>query len=279
MRRLLPLAAALLLTARLAMPPATAAVAQSGTCGAVRADVMTLTDPSAADIDTTQIIGVHVSALAAFPLPDQLPEHSRFDPYETTVYRTAGQLMKAQLAPNQEIDLVIMDPDSDRTITVVFPDVTHCAQGADPTVLGLMQQARQQLVATLGSPAAGGYTQQLTGQAIVTGIGFIDLSVAAQGGSGIELAPVLDIQFDQAAATGSPAAATVAAAAPAASLTASLPSVSVRMFYVDTAPLSATIFCDTDPALQRVSPRTLKTFRSLELALAVYPGYHLNRPC
>jgi hypothetical protein len=172
---------------------------QGGACQGRREDIMTLTDPNIADIDPTQIIGVHASALASFPLPADLPDESRFDPYETTIYTTAGNLVSAALAPDQSIELVLADPDTNLSITVVFPDADTCAQSTDANALQLMQAARQKVISTLGMPSASGPTP-LTGQAIVTGIGFIDQSVAEQGNTGIKLAPVLDIQFDPSAA-------------------------------------------------------------------------------
>jgi len=267
----------LLLQQLLGRMPAVVAQSQNAACAAERADVRTLADPSASAIDETQIIGAHISTLAAFPLPESLPEKSRFDPYETTVYRTAGDLVSAKLGSNQEIDVVIADPDGKQTITIVFPDTARCAQGADPDALKLMQQARQQFITTLGVPPSGAYTQ-LTGQAVVTGIGFIDASVAANGGSGIQLAPVLDIEFAQAAVIGPPAAAGPNSASMQPPSAAG-PALAARIFYVDTAPFSASIYCDTDPALRRANPRTLRPFRSLDLALAAYPGFHLARPC
>jgi hypothetical protein len=267
-----------------------AAGAQVG-CGPART---TLTDPSAADIDTSQIIGVHVAALASFPLPDGLPDNSRFDPYETTVYRTSGALLKERLQPNGEIDVVIADPEVDLSIIAVFPDVAHCGQAADSNALQLMQAARQSVIATLGTPNAGEDTP-LRGQALITGIGFIDPDAAAQGQSGIKLAPVLDIQFDQAASAGQPAGpATMAAVAPAATGAAvaatagaspvtGTPAVATAVvnpiYYVDTASPGAVIYCSTAPAEQPINARTTEAFRSLDLALAAYPGYHLIRPC
>lgn len=269
-------AAALLIAIQIARAPGAVVRSQSGDCGLAR---MTLTDPTAADIDTSQIIGVHVSALASFPLPDGLPDNARFDPYETTVYRTSGQLISAQLQSDQEIDLVIADPDTDLSITAVFPDAQRCAQVADPTALQLMQMARQQVITTLGTPSAGG-SIPLTGQVVVTGVGFIDPQVAALGHSGIELAPVLDVQFDQtAAATGRAAATPPVSPTPAPTATPSPSTGGAFIYYVDTAPLSGAIYCDTDPALAQVSARTRRAFRSLDLALAAYPGYRLNRPC
>jgi hypothetical protein len=175
---------------------------QSGACQGRRADIMTLTDPNTADIDPSQIIGVHASALASFPLPADLPDEARFDPYETTIYTTLGNLVSASMQPDQSIALVLADPDTNFSITVVLPDAEQCAQSADSNALQLMEIARQKVISTLGFPSASGPTP-LTGQAIVTGIGFIDQAVAEQGNTGIEIAPVLDIQFDQAAAAAS----------------------------------------------------------------------------
>jgi hypothetical protein len=207
-------AATMLAIAFFAGAPRAVAQNQTPSCQGRRADVMTLTDPNIAAIDPTQIIGVHPSALASFPLPADLPDEARFDPYETTVYTTMGNLVSATLAPNQAIALVIADPDTNLSITVVFPDADHCAQSADPNVLQLMQMARQKVISTLGLPTANGSTP-LTGQAIVTGIGFIDQAVAEQGNTGVELAPVLDIQFDPTAgAAGAPVATPAAAATP-----------------------------------------------------------------
>ena len=168
--------------------------AQAAPCSGPRADVQTLTDKDVSDIDGTQIIGVRVSALAQFPLPDQLPDRSRFNPYETTIYRTGAQLVRAHLGPNQEIELVVADPDTAQTITAVFPDAARCSQGADPVFLQLMQQARQQFVAAMGTPGAGAFSP-LNGQAVMTGIGFIYQLGNGGDQAGIELSPVLDFQF------------------------------------------------------------------------------------
>lgn len=194
MRRLLGLAA----VATLLLVPAMLATGgfvggQSASCGTDRPDVGTLTDPNVGDIDTSGVIGVHVSTLAAFPIPDQLPADARFNPYETTVYIAEGELVRAQLEPNQDIDVVLQDPDTNDLITVVFPDAARCAQGADPELLQLMEQARQTFLQAFGTPAST--SSPLNGMAVVAGVGFIPAaSELAQGGSGtgIELHPVLN---------------------------------------------------------------------------------------
>jgi hypothetical protein len=168
------------------------AVAQTN-CGSDRPDVQTLTDPNAGDIDTNQLVGINLSTLAALPIPEGLAADTRFNPYETTVWATVGDLVQAQLDASGAIDVTLRDPASGDTLTAVFPDATRCAGGADPALMQLMLQARQSFIQAFGSPLVSG-ALPLSGEAEVAGIGFIPSGRAAsQGGtgSGIELSPVL----------------------------------------------------------------------------------------
>jgi hypothetical protein len=258
-------------------------------CGTDRPDVGTLTDANAGSVDTSQIIGAHISTLAAVPIPDDLPANARFNPYETTVWSTIGNLVKAQIGPGQAIDVTLADPTTGDTFMAVFPDAARCAQGADPSLLQLMEQARQTFVQAFGTPSSDGMT--LNGTASVIGVGFISAATeTGQGGSGsgIEIYPVLDFEI---------APGTVPSAAPATGTPVSTPSpetaatpqpqmapaqrtpAPAHLYYVDTAALSATIYCDSDPALLRTGRRTLRVFRSFDLAIEAYPNYRLNRPC
>jgi hypothetical protein len=168
------------------------ALAQTG-CGADRPDVQTLTDANAGDIDTNQLIGVNLSTLASLPIPEGVAAGTRYNPYETTVWETLGQLVQAQLDPSGAIDVTLSDPEGGDTITVVFPDAADCAGSADPAMLQLMEQARAAFLQAYGAPPASG-VQPLSGTVEVAGVGFIAAgSSADQGGtgSGIELSPVL----------------------------------------------------------------------------------------
>jgi hypothetical protein len=50
-------------------------------------------------------------------------------------------------------------------------------------------------------------------------------------------------------------------------------------WYASTAPNAHDIYCDSDSAWQRLSPRNLVSFPSLAAAMAALPGYHLHQPC
>src|SRR5438105_11301165 len=95
----LSLAAAVLLLFGSRASLAPSARAQQAGCGGDRWDVKTLADAKATNIDLTQVIGVNISTLAAIPPPDPLPDNSRSDPYETTIYTTRGNVVEARLQP------------------------------------------------------------------------------------------------------------------------------------------------------------------------------------
>jgi hypothetical protein len=186
-------------------------------CGGDRADVQTLTDPNAGDLDTAQLIGVNLSTLASLPIPEGLAPGTRYNPYETTIWATRGQLTQAALDPDGAIDVTLSDPDSGDTLTAVFPDALRCAPAADPDLLQAMEQARQTFVQAFGTPQPGG-TLPLSGIAVVAGVGFIPAGRAAsQGGSGsgIELSPVLGLALATAATTAPPTETTPAPVASA----------------------------------------------------------------
>jgi hypothetical protein len=168
---------------------------QSAGCGSDRWNVKTLSDPSVGDIDLSRSIGVNISTLVAAPVPDSLPPDARFDPYETTIYTTSADLVEARLQPDGDIVLVIEDPNSGTTMTAAFPDVTNCAQGADPSLAAFMQKARSAFVQAFGMPVAGS-PLALSGVAQVTGVGFIDpvLGQDGEAASGLEFHPILDFE-------------------------------------------------------------------------------------
>ena len=86
-------------------------------------------------------------------------------------------------------------------------------------------------------------------------------------------------------AAGSPTANTITLLPPSdsgtSSATAPAPSSAGdgHTYYASTASNASTIYCDTDPDWQRLSPRNLVSFPSLDAAMAALPGYHLHRPC
>lgn len=277
-----------------AVPPTVRA--QPSPCGTGRWGVKTLSDPDAGNVDLTQVIGVNISTLAAIPVPDPAPDQGRYDPLETTIYTTTADLVEARLQPDHDIVVVLQDPISGDTMTAAFPDAAQCAAGADAKFMTLMEQARNAFVQAFGMPGTAGFTP-LSGFAQITGIGFFD-PVQGQHGeapNGFELHPVLDFRTDAGTGAGAAGAVGVSAqgatvvqpALPAMSATAVTPaspaqsssSAVPHRYYVDTAGSAGAIYCDNDPALPFAGRRNLVAFRSLDLALAAFPGYRLNRPC
>ncbi len=202
---------------------ANAPAAALSNCGTDRPDVQTLTDTNAGDVDTGPLIGVNLSTLASVPIPNGLASGTRYNPYETTVWATVGQLVQAQLEANGAIDLTLIDPDSGDTLLAVFPDVARCAGSADPSLLQYMQKAREAFVQAYGTPPLSGVLP-LSGSAEVAGVGFIPASSAPnQGGSGsgIDLSPVLG--FAPISSAASPSSAATAPPAGATPLPAATP--------------------------------------------------------
>jgi hypothetical protein len=178
--------------------------AQQSGCTGSRWDVKTLTDADVGDVDLTRVIGVNISTLAAIPPPDPLPDNSRFDPYETTIYTVTGNVINARLQPDHDIVLVLQDANTGDTMSVNFPDAAQCATGAAPQFLSLMEQARTAFVQAFGMPGPSGSTP-LRGSATVTGVGFLD-QVQGQDGeapNGFELHPVLQLQASTSPVSGS----------------------------------------------------------------------------
>lgn len=210
----LSLAAAVLLLFGSRASLAPNARAQQAGCGGDRWDVKTLTDAKASNIDLTQVIGVNISTLAAIPPPDPLPDNSRFDPYETTIYSIRGNVVEARLQPDHDIVLVLQDPNTGDTMTVNFPDAAQCATGAPPQFLNLIEQARDAFVQAFGIPSSSGSTP-LSGTATATGVGFLDQVQGQEGEApnGFELHPVLQFQTSSATVTGTALATGTAAGA------------------------------------------------------------------
>jgi hypothetical protein len=286
-------ALALALAALLALAPHASSGgrvrAQTPDCGTDRQDVETLSDPDVSSIDLTQIIGVNISTLAALPPPDPLPTDSRFNPYETTVYSTTGDLIQAQMQPDQDIVVEMEDPTTGDTMTVAIPDAAQCATGASPQFIQLMEQARSAFVQNFGTPSAGA-PMPLSGSAAVIGVGFLDPVLGQQGeaSNGFELHPLLDFEPSSATLPAAPPASVTPSATPTPEATAtpapaSLPQTSAtppaHRYYVNKNGSQQVIYCDTDPALQTPGQQMYVVFSSLDAALAAYPGYQLDEAC
>jgi hypothetical protein len=160
-------------------PPPTGAVP----CGEERWAVKTLSDPEATRVDFANVIRTSVSALNDLtPHCSNLPEPRTF-PEEFRVYEVPGVVTLARQEDDQDIHLVLADPQHpSRTIVTEVVDPS-CSGVAQSPYLSILTQARSAYQAL--SPLAGK-------NVMVRGVGFYDFAhgQAGRSVSCIELHPV-----------------------------------------------------------------------------------------
>lgn len=132
-----------------------------------RAAVETLRDRAARRVDF-RARWTTVSALR-----EQRPSHAatRSGSVEFSAFRLRARLVRARLASNGDVDVVVADPDARaRTMIVVFPSPS-CTRNA--VQRWRMAVARATFLASCGLPPAGNFGR-MWGVAIFTGVGFFD---------------------------------------------------------------------------------------------------------
>jgi hypothetical protein len=165
------------------------------TCGVERWAVKTLSDPAASSVNF-HARPTTVDALLAKVVQPSHSSTARTAPIETTVYRVHANLIEARVEADHDIHLVIAQPGSpSHTMIVEFPDPS-CAGASSSTKHAQMAKARAAFIAKCGAPAAyPAPFKTLTGSAVITGVGFVDVKHATpQRGvapNDIELHPVL----------------------------------------------------------------------------------------
>jgi hypothetical protein len=166
-------------------------------CGTERWAVKTGTDPDARLIDLGSVTPATVASLDSLPPPPGLPQDSRIQMTETTVFRVRATLTRFKQEADSDYHLVLSD--AGHTMIAEIPDPS-CV-GAGSPLLGGIERARSQFDARYspdGSFQAAGVT------VTVTGAGFLDFLHGQAGAApnGIELHPVLGIAFDTAGSAG-----------------------------------------------------------------------------
>jgi hypothetical protein len=164
--------------------------------------VKTLGDTDAGRVSLEPLAST-VLELASHPAPSnaELRQHanSRIDsigdpPVELSTYTLSIVLVEFKMETDQDIHLVVADPDdASQTMIVEFPDA-NCLPGTDPALVEEMQAARDSLVVTCGEPQPR--FRACTANAQVTGVGFFDFQHGQTGvaPNAVELHPVLDFQ-------------------------------------------------------------------------------------
>jgi hypothetical protein len=163
----------------------------TGACGVERWSVKTGTDADAALVNVGATTPTTIATMRSYSPPASLPANNRIQPQETTVYSIDATLTEYKLETDSDYHLVIQDSSGSTMITEI-PDPA-CAAGS--LFLTSIQSARSEFDAKFTATSSFKVTSV---PVRVRGIGFFDF-IHGQTGvapNGIELHPVLDIQFN-----------------------------------------------------------------------------------
>ena len=180
---------------RTATAPITLTVV-SPTCGVERWSVKTGTDPNATQVDLENLVPAAIAALGVIPPPteDELKgafDKTRVPPAETTAYVVNATLTLYKKESDVDYHIVLQD-DNGHTLIAEIPSPA-CVGASSPFASGVAR-ARAKFDARL---AANDRFQTANLPVQVTGVGFFDFEHGQTGiaPNGIELHPVLDINF------------------------------------------------------------------------------------
>jgi len=163
----------------------------TGSCGVERWSVKTGTDADAGLVNLGAVTPTTVATMRSYPAPASLPANNRIQPQETTVYSIDATLIEYKLEVDSDYHLVIQDGSGNTMITEI-PD-PQCAAGS--AFLPSIQNSRSEFDAAYNATGTFKFTSV---PVRVRGIGFFDYLHGQTGvaPNGIELHPVLDIQFN-----------------------------------------------------------------------------------
>ncbi|HSN18345.1 MAG TPA: hypothetical protein VLV87_09040 [Gammaproteobacteria bacterium] len=171
-----------------------------GACSVERWAVKTGTDADVGRVDLARSTATTIGALRALPAPSILPADHRVPPTETTQFTVAGRLKQYKLAVDSDYHLVIVD-ETGHTMIAEIPDPRDMDKDS-PFIAGV-RNAR----AEFDKAYKATYFFKSAGVPVcVKGIGFFDFKHGQPGvaPNGIELHPLLDIQFNRCPTSGQP---------------------------------------------------------------------------
>ena len=161
-------------------------------CGVERWSVKTGTDADASLISLSTTQPNTIATMRSWSAPNPIPANNRVAPYETTVWVLNATLTQFKLENDSDIHLVLQDA-SGLTMIAEIPS-PGCVGSSSPLSAGI-SNARSQFQAV--------YTPTTSFQTVnvpvrVTGVGMFDFLHGQTGvaPNGIELHPVIDIQFN-----------------------------------------------------------------------------------
>lgn len=160
-------------------------------CGVERWPVKTGTDADAWMVNLSSTNATTINSLRAMSVPNQLPENSRVQPTETTVFVLNATLTKFVRAYDSDYHMVLTD-ELGRTMIAEIP-APSCVGPGSPFAAGIAH-ARAQFDAMFTATTT---FQTVSVPVQVTGVGFFDHQEGQEGiaPNGIELHPIIDIIF------------------------------------------------------------------------------------
>ena len=164
-------------------------------CGVERWNVKTGTDPDAKLVNLKQTDSTTIAKLISLPAQLNPAANVRVKPYELTVYSVDAVLTLIRPEKDSDFHLVLTDSQA-KTLVAEIPSPA-CVDAKSP-FFKLIQNARTQFESKFPGLLGG---TQVKVPVRVRGIAFFDKLHGQTGAApnGIELHPVLDIQFLQAA--------------------------------------------------------------------------------
>ncbi|HXC18202.1 MAG TPA: PKD domain-containing protein [Holophagaceae bacterium] len=165
---------------------------QAQSCGVERWSVKTGTDADVGLVNLSTHQTNTIATMRSWPAPSPIPANNRVSPYETTVWVLNATLTQYKLESDSDIHLVLQDA-SGLTMIAEIP-LPSCVGSSSPFLSGITN-ARAQFAAVYTATSS---FQTANVPVKITGIGMFDFLHGQTGvaPNGIELHPVIDIQFN-----------------------------------------------------------------------------------
>jgi hypothetical protein len=160
-------------------------------CGVERWPVKTGADADVWMVNLTSTNATTINSLRGLSAPNELPDNSRVQPTETTVFVLNATLTKFVRAYDSDYHMVLTD-ELGRTMIAEIP-APSCVGPGSPLAAGIAH-ARAQFDAMFSATTT---FQTVNVPVQVTGVGFFDHQEGQEGiaPNGIELHPIVDIVF------------------------------------------------------------------------------------
>ena len=162
-------------------------------CGTDRWGIKTLSDRMRRQVTGPPVLTT-VAALAAIPRPSRRPQQTRLAPVERTIYCVEAWLLTWEDQEDEDVHIVLMDPQDGRTTMIAEIPQSRCAGACSSGYAHLFTAARNALRRGIAAATAD------TVRVRVMGVGFFDKDHGQTWAAPnfVELHPVLGIEFPRA---------------------------------------------------------------------------------